>query len=370
MHSLYVDSCKQMQFRVYTLLMILLQILATTSANEKRRCLGGLCLPPELCRPVSVNVYDEVHLDFFSFDRSSSDECRRANRKCCPFNRIVREPETDAPDEKELVCAARNNNGVGNFVYPDKTKAKYGEFPWMSFVYTTEDDYEIYLCGGTLIQSKVVLTIAHCLEGKTPDQLRVRFGEWDLEDMIEIYPPQDRAVQKMIIHPHFYGELLQNDIAILFLDDHVWFTEVVGTVCLPPQNSNFDNKRCVFSGWGEDINGRNSSILKRTKLPIVTRTQCQKALRKQLNDRYFQLHEGFLCAGGESGKDACKGDGGSPLTCRIPNSENQYFLVGIVAFGAECGAQGVPGVYVNVPYYRDWIDGEIAKMYHKDIFVN
>lgn len=36
--------------------------------------------------------------------------------------------DTEAPDEEEKVCAARNNQGVGKFVYHDKSKAKYGEF--------------------------------------------------------------------------------------------------------------------------------------------------------------------------------------------------------------------------------------------------
>ncbi|XP_035897152.1 phenoloxidase-activating factor 2-like isoform X1 [Anopheles stephensi] len=347
---------------------------ASTQATEPatRRCSGGLCILPELCRPVSVNVYDEVHLDFFSvssFDRSSSDECRLPHLKCCPFDRIVRAPDTEAPDENEIVCAARNNNGIGHVEQKDKTRAKYGEFPWMAFVYTAQAEYELYLCGGTLVHSKVVITIAHCIENRTSNELRVRLGEWDLEHMVEIYPPQDRAVIASVTHPQFYSELLLNDIAILFLDEHVDFTEVVGIACLPPQNANFDHKRCLFTGWGEDERGRNSSVLKRTKLPIVPNGHCQRVLRRHLLNRSFRLHQGFLCAGGESGKDACRGDGGSPLVCPIPHSENQYYVVGLVAFGYECGTQGVPGVYVNVPHYRDWIDGEIEKMYHVDIFV-
>lgn len=40
--------------------------------------------------------------------------------------------------------------------------------------------------------------------------------------------------------------------------------------------------------------------------------------------------------GGEPGKDTCKGDGGSPLVCGIPNTIDRYYQSGIVAWGIGC----------------------------------
>lgn len=55
------------------------------------------------------------------------------------------------------------------------------------------------------------------------------------------------------------------------------------------------------------------------------------------------LHECYvLCAGGELGKDTCKGDGGSPLVCPIPGKFEQYFQSGIVSWGIGCLDQ-IPG---------------------------
>ena len=72
----------------------------------------------------------------------------------------------------------------------------------------------------------------------------------------------------------------------------------------------------------------------------------------------FVLDAGFICAGGEENKDACKGDGGGPLVCEV-NGISQ--LAGIVSWGIGCGQRNVPGVYVKVSHYERWIQDQLLR---------
>lgn len=101
-------------------------------------------------------------------------------------------------------------------------------------------------------------------------------------------------------------------------------------------------------------------ILKKIDLPIVARPACQDALRTTRLGKYFELHQSFICAGGEEGKDTCKGDGGSPLVCPIEGEDEKYFQAGIVAWGIGCGENRIPGVYANVALFRNWIDEQMS----------
>lgn len=102
---------------------------------------------------------------------------------------------------------------------------------------------------------------------------------------------------------------------------------------------------------------------------MIPHEPCQEALRNTRLGQRFKLHSNFLCAGGEEGRDSCKvgseqptmrsddlifqGDGGGPLVCY--RQDGTYSLMGIVAWGIECGKKGIPGVYVDVRKYLDWI---------------
>lgn len=70
------------------------------------------------------------------------------------------------------------------------------------------------------------------------------------------------------------------------------------------------------------------------------------------------IGSGQLCAGGEKGKDSCRGDsGGSLMTVTSKRAgEVNWYAEGIVSFGPHpCGTLGWPGVYTKVSEYVDWI---------------
>lgn len=54
---------------------------------------------------------------------------------------------------------------------------------------------------------------------------------------------------------------------------------------------------------------------------------------------------------------ALQGDGGAPLVCE---TNNGFTVVGLVAWGIGCAEGNVPGVYVNVANFVDFIEGYIG----------
>lgn len=166
-----------------------------------------------------------------------------------------------------------------------------------------------------------------------------------------------------MIHPEYYKGGLFNDVALLFLDEPAEIAENINTVCLPPHDTIFDHSRCFASGWGKDQFGQEGKyqvILKRVELPVVPRPQCQSLLQETRLGNHFKLHDSFICAGGEVGKDTCKGDGGSPLVCPIAGTKDRYYQAGIVSWGIGCGDR-TPGVYANIALLRPWIDSELQR---------
>ncbi|KAL5240173.1 hypothetical protein ACI65C_007583 [Semiaphis heraclei] len=283
-------------------------------------------------------------------------------------------------------CGAWNKNGIG-FRIGDAidNESEFGEFPSMVAIFKEElsKDGEKKLvlhCGGSLIEKDVILTAAHCVIKEDISTLVLRAGEWDLKTEKEIFNHQDRRVSKIVTHPEYSANGIYNDVALIFTLDSFSLQENIQPICLPTSNDIFMDDKCYSSGWGKTVSYNNYTIVKKTQsgktretgqyevsilkkvdLPIVPRNKCMDALRGTRLGPKFVLHDSFICAGGQEGKDTCKGDGGSPLMCPYKDEPDRLVQVGIVAWGISCGLADIPAAYVNVAGFVYWIKNEIEK---------
>ncbi|XP_031345138.1 trypsin epsilon-like [Photinus pyralis] len=110
---------------------------------------------------------------------------------------------------------------------------------------------------------------------------------------------------------------------------------------------------CVASGWGSTSpTSALSDKLMLVDLQIISQSVCSD----KYNELKIKLYPGMFCAGSPNGdKDACSGDSGGPLVC-------QGNLVGIISSGRQCGDIRFPGVYSDVAFFGNWIQGAMKLM--------
>ncbi|CAL4116731.1 unnamed protein product [Meganyctiphanes norvegica] len=246
---------------------------------------------------------------------------------------------------------------------PNPLEASIGEFPWMTLVLEQNNNF---IGSGALISDDWVLTAAHkVLQYRgSPQSLKIRVGDHDLSSPVDNpqFPHVEVTVQQIIIHPQFDSIRLLNNVALLRLSHPVNHrgSRHIERVCLPEQGQLFSSQRCWVSGWGEkafsggSVGNTAGGILKRVDVPIWDSFACEAQLQTTRLGAGFDLDtNSFVCAGGEPGKDSCSGDGGAPLVCE--GSDGRFAVVGLVAWGVGCAMQNIPGVYVNVPNYADFI---------------
>ncbi|KAK2715094.1 phenoloxidase-activating factor 2-like isoform X2 [Artemia franciscana] len=300
-------------------------------------------------------------IDIRIVNRTPTNICQAGLVYCCVSNPVL-PPVAPPPPAGLQQCGAPKPQPIPDFV-PDPTQAQFGEFPWMVVILGPNNNY---IGGGALIDGRHIITAAHRVaqHANGGQGIKVRLGEWDAKQNTEPLKYVEVPVTDIRIHPFFNPANLKNDIALLKLPEAVNFAAAphVAPVCIPNFAQRNEGKRCWVTGWGKDAFGAGGQfqyILRKVDIPILHASDCENRLRSTRLGPIFQLDRtSFVCAGGEPGRDACQGDGGSPLVCET--EPNRFEVVGLVAWGIGCAEPGIPGVYVNVASYVDWIIKEIS----------
>lgn len=229
------------------------------------------------------------------------------------------------------------------------SNAGHGEFPWQVSFQNPERGH---FCGGSLLNSRWVLTAAHCVPNTPTFGVKVRAGEWRLQNFDET--EQNLAVKSFHVHPeYFYTEVpfkIKNDIALVELaEDADLDSTFIGTVCLPPKNKNYrEHEGCWLSGWGKTSYVHVSNYLQKVQGTIWSAYNASVALPGK--------EEKTVAFGKPGSWSSCNGDSGGPLVC--DNGSGSYDVVGVVSYG-DSYCHFLPGVFTEVSRYADWINERV-----------
>nr|QFZ95600.1 serine protease 4 [Lasioderma serricorne] len=368
-----------------------LLLFTILNADAQETCLTpdstyGYCIDIFRCDPLIRLVRASSQNPYLAnYIRSSL--CHRNDERyivCCPLGGARVAPATSPPTlppttttttttepstttQKEVVlgelvlkppeCGFSNVSGlriVGG------EPAKLGQFPWMAVLgYRNQQNPDLpkWLCGGSLISKRHILTAGHCVQGHEESLYIVRLGDLDLYDDADGASPVNVPIVNMKVHEGYDPNQHTNDIAILTLE-YEPKAPLVWPICLPVEeplrSSKFVKDYPFVAGWGTvSYRGPESSRLQTVLLPVVENEACARALgqfKTVIDDR-------VMCVGyPQGGRDSCQGDSGGPLMKGIAESKNQrYFQIGIVSYGYRCAQAGYPAVYTRVTAFIDWI---------------
>jgi len=208
-------------------------------------------------------------------------------------------------------------------------------------------------CGGSLINSKWIITAGHCHTSNHPLNKAV-LGEHDVRVSTETQLRIERSIVSKIRHPDYNDDTLKNDIALFKMDSPV-DTNIYVPVCMPAPGMDYQGKQAWVTGWGTtEEDGHQAEVLQELELEIVSDQVCYDTMTGKLGTYWGQTFANEqICAGGEAGKDGCQGDSGGPFV--HDRGSDEWELVGVVSWGLGCARPGLYGVYTEVDHYLIWI---------------
>ncbi|XP_055598659.1 collagenase-like [Uranotaenia lowii] len=214
--------------------------------------------------------------------------------------------------------------------------AALGQFPYFAQILLTVGGNS-YLCGGSIISNRWILTAAHCATGVSSFQIFV--------GSVQINKGTKYFSQEKYIHPS-YNMYLNYDIALIRVNSTIIFTDNVKPITLPSvgESNQYEGYKPLIMGFGMrgDYQG-TSSLLKYAEVSVISNSQCEITFGPAV------IIPSTMCTVGLAGQNTCNGDSGGPVVY-------DNVQIGIISFVHVNGCEsGNPFGHVRVASLRQWI---------------
>mmetsp|Transcript_7849 Transcript_7849/g.19485 ORF Transcript_7849/g.19485 Transcript_7849/m.19485 type:complete len:528 (-) Transcript_7849:193-1776(-) len=281
---------------------------------------------------------------------------------------------------RELKRGSDETDGITSYVIGG-TDADIDEYPYYALM-SLSDGSATYTCGGMLIAPNVVLTAAHCADGKGITDYNTYIGAFGFESTGE--GAQLRSCTEFVYHdswiPQEYdangnyifgtGVLAGNDFALCKLNEPVYLDEDSVPVELNKDDS-FPgtlpaDALLTVVGFGftsSDRTGGFAPILQEADIPFLDRDECNAFYGGIISDT-------MMCTWDQSGEGAeCGGDSGGPVIYKEVQLDGSFrhIVPGLASFSTTpCGA--TPGIFARISQGMDWIEETVCTSWGYDDF--
>lgn len=222
------------------------------------------------------------------------------------------------------------------------SNAVLGRFPYQVSLRNIANEH---FCGGSIINSRWILSAAHCTIWREQNSVLVWVGTVQLNS-----GGVSHTSSRIVNHPSYEGHSLSNDVSLVQTASVIAFTANVQAIALGSAQVG-GGVSAVVTGWGatESSGGPSPNNLQQLTTMTITNADCRE---RYINSFAHNIFDHKICTLRPAGQGFCYGDSGGGLAAGSA-------VIATVSWMMPC-ARGFPDVYDRVSHFRTWIINTIA----------